>query len=281
MTALPPDPYLDLNGRLVRSSEARISPLGEGFLYGRGLFETIKVLDGQLAFFPEHVARLRRGAAELGLGAVPAETELRVRCARLLLANGLQQGSVKLVAFADAGSDGQLMLLREPTYGPAVYARGYRLQTVGEGPRAGGLGALKTLNYLRNLSAKRAAQAAGYDEPLFVAADGAALEGATSNVFAVKDGAIRTPPADGGILPGIARAQLLTLLRDRGAAEGRIDAEWLRGADEVFVTNSLLGVMPVSHLDQQRYDLDRNIVSRAAMAAWQVAERRSAESAGV
>jgi len=278
---LPADPYLDLNGRLLPSRQALISPLGEGFQYGRGLFETIKVLGGQPVFWREHLERLRRGAAELGLGALPDAAEWSARCRRLISANRAAHGSLKLIVFADTEGAGQLMVMRNPAYGPEVYARGFQIQTVAEGARTGGLSALKTMNYLRPISARRAAQAAGFDDALFIGADGAVLESASSNLFAVRDGAIRTPPATGKILPGIARAQLLARLRDPGVTEGPIDADWLRGADEVFVTNSLLGVMPVSRLDDRNFDLTRNPWTRAAMAAWAEWERESAASAGV
>jgi branched-subunit amino acid aminotransferase/4-amino-4-deoxychorismate lyase len=266
------DPQVDLNGRLLRAAAAGISPLSEGFLYGRGLFETIKVAGGRPIFFAEHAERLRRGALALGLVVRSGTAGLLARCLAVIAANRLEDGAVKLVAFQGLGGVDELILPRAVGPGPDAAARGFRLQTMAGAAQEGGFGPLKTLNYLRQIGAKRAAQAAGFDEPILFGADGALLEGATTNVFVVRSGRAATPALDGRVLPGIVRAKVLEL---GSAAEGRVDANDLRAADEVFVTNSLVGVMPVAQVDERRYDLGRNPVTRAAIAALRELERRS------
>lgn len=268
-------PYIGLNGELVAGAAARISPLSDGFQYGHGVFETIRILRGLPAFFPDHVDRLRRSAAELGLSVAASPEDLRSRCARVIAANGASDGSLKIVVFQDSGATGELIVTRDRVYSPERYARGFALKTVEDGWRAGALHSVKTLNYLKNITARRAAEAEGFDDVLFVGADGTVLECAGSNVFVVAGGRVLTPPLTGAILPGIARGRVIALLPAAQVREQAIAAALLYAADEIFVTNSLMGVMPVSRIDQQVYDLNRNPVTRAAAAAFQTAESES------
>jgi branched-subunit amino acid aminotransferase/4-amino-4-deoxychorismate lyase len=268
---------VSLDGRLLPAGEARISPLGEGFLYGAGVFETIKVIGGRPAFFAGHAARLRRGAAELGLRPADSDAGLRSRCMALIGANGLADGSLKIVVYEDAGSTGELLTAGTGGYPPEAFARGFKLRTVADGRRAGRVPGLKSLNYLRNLSAKREAQAIGFDEPLFIGEDGSALEGATTNVFCVKAGEVATPRLALGILPGIVRGVLLGLGSDPRIREGAVTLESLLTADEIFVTNSLLGVMPVCQLDSHRLDIGRAPVTRTIAGELRDRELQSLE----
>jgi branched-subunit amino acid aminotransferase/4-amino-4-deoxychorismate lyase len=265
--------HVVLNGRLLDASEARISPLGDGFMFGLGLFETIKVLAGRPVFFADHFERLQRSAGVVGLPFTAAADELRNRCERCLSANGLGEGSLKIVIFRDTDGSGELIATREKRYASEHYERGFALKTFPGGQREGTLFSLKTVNYLGNLQARQAAQAAGGDEALFIDSAGRLLEGATCNVFVVKGGEVLTPRLDGRILPGVARSRVLQLLKN--GLECAVPTQLLPGADEVFVTNALLGVMPVALVDQQRYDLNRNPVTKALAEAYQKLQLQS------
>ncbi|HXA79961.1 MAG TPA: aminotransferase class IV [Opitutaceae bacterium] len=274
-TNCPRQRYVILNGRLLDAGEARISPLGDGFMFGLGLFETIKVLNGRPVFFSDHFERLRRSAGELSLPFTATADELRTRCEQCVSANGLGEGSLKIVVFQDMDGPGELIATREKSYLPEHYERGFALKTFPAGQREGKLFGLKTVNYLGNLQAKQAAVAAGCDEALFIDSAGQILEGSTSNVFVVKGGEVLTPPLDGRILPGIARSRVLQLLKN--GRECAVPSQSLSDADEVFVTNALLGVMPVSAVDQQRYDLNHNPVTKALMEAYRRLQLQSVE----
>ena len=258
--------HVILNGRLLDAVEARISPLSDGFMFGLGLFETIKVLRGRPVFFEDHFERLRRSAGELGLSFTTSPDELRARCERCLAANGLDDGSLKVVVFQDTDGPGELIATRKSAYLPEHYERGFALKTFSGGQREGKLFGLKTVNYLGNLQAKQAAKTAGCDEALFIDSAGLILEGSTSNIFAVKGGEVLTPPLDGRILPGIARNRVLQLLKN--VRECAVSVKRLAEADEVFVTNALLGVMPVAAVEQQRYDLNSNPITKSLMEAY-------------
>jgi branched-subunit amino acid aminotransferase/4-amino-4-deoxychorismate lyase len=268
-------PHVILNGRLPDAGEARISPLSDGFMFGLGLFETIKVLNGRPVLFSDHFERLRRSVDKLGLTFTASAGEMRARCEQCVSANGLGEGSLKIVVFQDTDGPGELIVAREKTYLAEHYDRGFALKTFPGGQREGTLFGLKTLSYLGNLQAKQVAKEAGCDEALFIDSAGQVLEGSTSNVFVVKGGEVFTPPLDGRILPGIARQRVLQLLKT--GRECAISAKQFAGADEVFVTNALLGVMPVSAVDQQRYDLNHNPVTKSLMEGYRRLQLQSVE----
>jgi branched-subunit amino acid aminotransferase/4-amino-4-deoxychorismate lyase len=277
MTPMPTTPKMKnrvmLNGRVLASSRARISPLGEGFMYGRGLFETIRVLGGRPVFLREHLARLRRGAGALHLPPRGSDRSLAARCSALIAATGLGDGVLKIVLFQDERETGELILARPAGYGPSTYARGFRLTAVPDARAPGSVSGFKTLNYLGNSVARRKALAGGFDEALFVDGAGRVLEGSGTNVFAVEGAQLLTPPLRAGILPGIARMQVLRL---RAGRESRLTLKRLLGASEVFVTNAIVGIMPVSQIGRHRFDLDRNPVTRALQRAYRAAQSRSA-----
>ncbi|HLP08761.1 MAG TPA: aminodeoxychorismate synthase component I [Opitutaceae bacterium] len=259
---------------LVEAADLRVSPLGDGFMFAHGLFETVRALGGRPAFLDRHVARLQCGARRLGVELPTEVQEWRERLARLAHANGLGDGSFKLVRFRDVGATAEFAVARGGGYAAAQYARGFRVRLAPE-PRAGGMHGVKSLAYLENLLARRAAQADGFDEVVFADAAGALLEGAATNVFAVVAGRVITSPL-GAILPGVARGVVLEICGAR-AEEHPLTRELVAAAEELFLTNALLGVMPVAEFDGRRFDVGRASVTRELAAEF---FRRQRESAG-
>jgi branched-subunit amino acid aminotransferase/4-amino-4-deoxychorismate lyase len=261
-----------LDNVLLPASSARVSVMSEGFLYGHGVFETIHVRDGLAAFLPQHHARLTASARDLDLSyAVPVDT-LRERIQRVITANTLTSGSIKVLLFNNGETTGELILIRTFAYPPEAYERGFRLQTIFTGERTGGLSGHKTTNYLTNIRAKRAAQAARFDEPLFLTPAGLVIEGATTNIFTVRHGVVHTPSLACGPLPGIARSVILAHVGAR-ARETLITHTELNEADELFVTSSLLGVMPVTQVDDRK--LSTGPVTRELARVFNELETRS------
>ncbi len=260
-------PFASINGVLTPAAALMVSPLGAGFMFGEGIFETLRVRDSRPLRLPAHHARYASSAAALGAPPGSAAEELGRRCAEVISANALKDGSLKVLLFQDVAGWSELIFARSAGYPAARYAAGFRLMTVPGAARVDPLHALKTMNYLANLRARRLAQAAGFDEALFVDPRGQVLEGAMTNLFVVKDGAVRTPPRASGILPGVMRDAVLQHLGSAAAVEQSVTLGDLQRADEVFVTNALLGVMPVTQVDATTYALDRNPVTRALMAA--------------
>lgn len=257
-------PLAVFNGSVVATNDVKVSVLGDGFMFGHGLFETIKVVAGQPVVLEEHVARLGQSAVALGLVFDGKLERIRALCREVIAENRLVDGNLKIIVFQDGGGAGEIVLARSGLYPKETYARGFRLtvETVMGRPT---LAAHKTLNYFENIAAKRRAAAKDFDEPVFIDAAGEVFEGATTNLFIVKSGRAYTPPTDGRILPGVTRSRVLRQLGVR-ALQRPISWQQLREADEVFVTNALLGAMPVAEVDGVLFDPTKNPVTRELMS---------------
>jgi branched-subunit amino acid aminotransferase/4-amino-4-deoxychorismate lyase len=261
-----------LDNALLPAASATVPATSEGFLYGHGVFETLKVLDGRPAWTAQHHARLSASAHTLDLAYTVDLPSFRERLQRVITANAMTHGSAKVVLFNNGDTTGELITTKPNPYPAEAYARGFGLKTVFTGERTGVLTAYKTLNYLANIRAKRAALAAGFDEALFITPAGIVIEGATTNIFAVRDGLVFTPPLASGPLPGIARAEVLALLGPARFRETLLTTSDLHHASELFVTNALLGIMPVSRLDDRAFNLDHAPVTHSLLSAYRLRE---------
>jgi branched-subunit amino acid aminotransferase/4-amino-4-deoxychorismate lyase len=264
-----------LDGVLMPAASAMVPATSEGFLYGHGIFETVKIQGGRPAFLAQHHARLTASAHTLDLPCATDLPSLRDQLHRVITANALSDGSSKIVLFNNGDSTSLLITTKANPYPAEAYARGFRLKTVFTGERTGVLTAYKTLNYLANIRAKRAALAAGFDEALFITPAGIVIEGATTNIFAVRDGMVFTPPLASGPLPGIARAEVLGLLGAERSRETLLTTSDLHHASEIFVTNALLGIMPVSQLDDRVLDLNHSPVTQTLISSYKLRETQS------
>jgi branched-subunit amino acid aminotransferase/4-amino-4-deoxychorismate lyase len=225
-----------------------------GFTLGDGLFETLLWEDGELAFWPEHFARLERGCATLGL---PAPEEAAALEAVLAAAESLGEtrGAVRLTLTAGSGGRG-LDRPAKPgvrlvaTAAPAALTIGPASLVTSTIRRNGGSPAsrLKTLSYMDNVLARREAIAGGADEALMLNTDGDVACAAAANLFWLKDGVLHTPALDCGVLDGVIRGRLL-VRSSVPVREVRMGLQEVRTADAVYLTNSLIGLRPVSRLD--------------------------------
>jgi branched-subunit amino acid aminotransferase/4-amino-4-deoxychorismate lyase len=260
-------PVVSLDGEWVNASHVRISPLGDGFMFGRGVFETIRVLSGRPVFVQAHLARISRSAAAVGLQWEPVLADVAARCEELVRLNELSEGSLKLVVFADVDGVSELMVARDFVYPEAAYSNGFSVAVTRTEsctlmrPAAAGH---KVTSYLKNLLARETARGQGHDETLFVGAADQVIEGSASNVFIVRNGEVLTPPVEAGVLPGIVRAEILKRCGGRVREQNFTLAE-LKSADEVFLTNALMGVMPVRRVDDRTYAVDGYVVTPELM----------------
>jgi branched-subunit amino acid aminotransferase/4-amino-4-deoxychorismate lyase len=175
----------------------------------------------------------------------------------------MSEGSLKVIVGLEDRGWTEVILARATRYGPERYAAGFRLQPVTCGARSAERDGWKTLYRPHHDNARTRAEAAGCDEALWVGPGGRVLEGSVTNIFVVRDGRVSTPPLAAGILPGVVRARVIRLA---AAAERDIALDELRNAHEVFVTNALLGLMPVAQIGATPFDLAANPVTRSLMA---------------
>lgn len=257
---------LSLNGRLVRPDEASVPALDRGLLYGDGVFEVLRAYDGAAFALDAHLDRLSASAQRIGMVLPVPLSQLRVEVTEALATAGLTDAHVRVLVTRGAGDlgvapahthDATRMVVVTPLASSSrnTYAQGIRAIVArapwlaAPGPTAGA----KTLNYLANIVWAREAQSRGAGEALIVGHDDALLEGATSNVFLVCDGALTTPPLDAGILGGITRATVLSVASSVGvvARECALTLADLLRADEVFVTSSVRELVPVVRVDDR------------------------------
>ena len=243
-----------VNGALVPPEQAAISPLDRGFLYGEGLFETMRAYRGRVFRLSQHLDRLFAGAQELDL--IPPPREYMTKAVEEALAAGsLTDASVRLTVTPGIDGDSPtLVVLVRPLAlpPPERYQHGCLAVSVPAAQVAAtSLRRVKSLNYLDKLLAHRAAVQKGAQEAILVDPDGCVVEGAMRNLFAVIDGALVTPPLTRGFLPGITRATVLEIAQQQSlpCAERDLPLTELYTADEAFLTSSLAEILPIASVD--------------------------------
>jgi branched-chain amino acid aminotransferase len=260
--------HVYLNDRLVPRAEALVSVFDHGFLYGDGVYETMRAYDSVIFMLDEHLMRLRRSASMIGL-AVPLDTEqIKDAVYDTMSANSLNNAYVRLTVsrgYGPIGLDPDLckapsfVVIAEEMkeYPKAYYERG--ISAIISGTKRNLRDAInpqiKSLNFLNNILAKIEAKKAGAYEAIMVNVAGHIAEGTISNVFFYRDDVLCTPSVECGILDGITRNIVLDLAVREGlmVKEGEFTTDALSAAAEVFITNTTMEVMPVNQIGTVRY----------------------------
>jgi 4-amino-4-deoxychorismate lyase len=238
-----------------------VSALERGLHFGDGLFETIACEGGRPRFLELHLRRLAAGCARLGLEAPAAATlraelqQLAAPCGRAIIKVLLTRGAAAARGYAVTGFEQPTRIsLRYawPPEDPGLARAGVRVRIaalrLGENPALAGL---KHCNRLEQVLARREWTDTGIAEALMFSSSGALVSGTMSNVFMVRDAKLYTPRVDRCGVAGVMRQVVLAAAADAGiAAEERVlDSQELACAQEVFLTNALMGIRPVRELD--------------------------------
>jgi branched-chain amino acid aminotransferase len=271
-----------VGGQILPPESARVSVFDRGYLYGDSVYETLVTSGGRLFALSEHMDRLERSAHLLGIALAPtARAEIEAAVHATVAAAGNPESRVRIIisrgegvwgdldpAAADransptpgdpAGLASRLVVIAGPRGGPTqqMYADGVSVAIVSvqhQHPRTLDPAA-KSGNYLPGVLAVGEARRLGAYEAILCAADGGIAEGASSNVFVVKQGRVRTPAVAVGILAGITRGHVLALCRQAGIPAEEVaflPADELHSADEAFLTSAGRGVLPVTAVDGQ------------------------------
>lgn len=253
-----------LNGKLVPKEQAVVSVFDHGFLYGDGVFEGIRVYDGNVFRLEEHIARLYESAKTIDMR-IPMSSQEMIRATLdTVAANKKRDAYIRLVVSRGAGDLGiDPRKCSKPTvviivdsialYPQEIYDRGIDLVTASHrripmeclDPR------IKSLNYLNNILGKIEAVRAGVPEALMLNHHGLVAECTADNIFMVKNGTVKTPDLMQGALGGITRQAVVDLAIEAGleVRETVLALHDLYNADECFLTGTGAEIVPVINID--------------------------------
>jgi branched-chain amino acid aminotransferase len=256
--------WIYLNDQFVPKDEAVVSVFDHGFLYGDGVFETMRTYHGKVLLLTDHLARLERSAATLGLSLPVSREQLADLVREARTRNRLQEAYLRVTVSRGPGEIGldpalckapTLVIIAKPfqPYPDSFYTHGVSvvIATTRRNSPEAIPPHVKSLNYLNNILAKMEATAAGAHEALLLNRHNEVTEGTTSNVFVVREGRLRTPAIDCGILAGLTRGVILKVAHTLGieTEETRLTVNDLYDADECLLTNTTQEVLPVTQVD--------------------------------
>jgi len=258
--------YIFINGSFITESKARISVEDAGFLYGDGVFESIRSYYGNPFKLEEHLDRLFSSLEFLKYNLHFDKAYIKSAIFELLLKNRLSQEDAYIKIIITRSKYGQrfhydfkikpdLIIIAKKMlhYSDEYYINGVKIisSDLKRSAKGNDLNKYKLLNYFENIYVRNEAYSKQCFEGIFTTGDGLILECSMSNIFYVKNGKIFTPPLDQDILPGITRQAIINLCKenDLKISESIVSYAEIVKADEVFLTNSLMEIMPVKEID--------------------------------
>jgi len=259
--------FASVNGVVTPAAEARISVLDNGFTFGDSVYETLRTYGGRPFHLGRHLSRLRQSAERLAIPVPLEDAEFGERIDAVLSRAGNEESYIRLIVSRGVGDisyrfervAGPTVVVAVKPYEPLperYYTEGVEvmISSVRRNHRQALDPAIKSGNLINNILAVREAQAKGAVEPIMLNQDGDVAEGASCNVFLVRQGGLLTPPLEAGILPGVTRGLVLEIARSLSlrSREETVRVEDLLSADEAFITSTLKECCPVRAIDGRR-----------------------------
>jgi branched-subunit amino acid aminotransferase/4-amino-4-deoxychorismate lyase len=251
--------YFD--GKITDLKHAAISVSNPGVLHGVGLFETLRTYEGKPFRLDQHIERMKNSAEQLHIPVENVIEKILQAIEQVLEANHLKNARVRFtVAPPNSWDEKQQAILLVAAqqltgYPPELYEMGMTVYVCNQYRQSSNdpLAGHKTTSYFPRLIALREAQQKQCGEALWFTPDNLLAEGCISNIFMVKNKQLRTPPIDTPILPGITRAVVLELAKqnDFPVNQKPCTIDQLLDADEVFLTNSIMEIMPVTRIEKR------------------------------
>lgn len=249
-----------LNGSLTPREQAKISVNDQGFLYGFGLFQTVRAYNGRMFLLDRHIKRLLEAAKVIGLADKIKDIDLMKACTDTLAANKLKEARVRFTVtngenealpWADAGGKPTVVVTATP-YTPmpeTKYNEGFKVGIASAARcKQSVFSSIKSINYLLNVAARMEATSKGWDETILLNNAGDIAEAGSSNMFFVDGDKLITPSAESGIIPGVTRELIMEMAAGMGISvkEGEVGYSIIKKSKEIFLTNALIEVMPVT-----------------------------------
>jgi len=261
---LSEEQWIFLGGEFVTKENAKISVYDHGFLYGDGVFEGIRVYDGNIFRLKEHLDRLYNSAKSIMLDVPYTREELTDIIVETVKKNGYTDAYIRVVISRGTGDLGldpancsraQTVVIVEPLsiYPKEMYESGLEIITVATRRNRPDVldPKIKSLNYLNNILVKLEANLAGVSEALMLNDEGYVAEGSADNIFIVKGNTLKTPPGYLGALEGITRNAIIEIATELGydVKEVPFTRHDVYVADEVFLTGTAAEVIAVVKVD--------------------------------
>jgi len=259
------DELIYINGKFLPRGEAKVSVLDHGFLYGNGVFETMRAYKGKVFMVDKHVERLFRSADAVYLNMIMSKIEIKRAIEDTVKANKLKDAYIRITISRGEGEPGlDPDLCQSPTvvvyakefkhYPEEWYREGIKIAVTSIKKIAPDYikSPLKACNYyLPNFFAKKEAKEKNTVEGIMLTEDGYIAEGTVSNIFIVSKGVLTTPPADSDVLDGVTREIVIQIAKDNNILfkEEKFRKDELVKADECFLTNTTFEIMPVKEVD--------------------------------
>ncbi len=258
--------FIFLNGKIIPETDGNISSGDRGFLYGDGIFETFRSYGRTPFKLDEHIERMRHSAKRLMIAFEYTNTEIAETIKTLTDKNNIQDAYIRITLSRGEGSGALQMsdslrstiLIQVKTFTPydmKLYDEGMSL-AVSDCRRSTScpISRHKSTNLLKSILLKEEANKKATHETIILNTDGYVAECIVSNIFMISGGSVITPSLDTNILPGITRRTVLDICKESSIPTGeeRFKVETLLNADEVFITNSLMEIIPVSKIDDYK-----------------------------
>lgn len=261
-----------LNGEFMPMSEAKISPMDRGFLFGDGIYEVIPSYSGKLIGFKPHMQRLQSGLHAIGMEMPLTVAELKTVVERLILDNG--SGNLGIYMHVSRGADTKRLHAYPVNVSQTVFAFSFEIpfepvadkqqtkcyKVVSAEDLRWKRCHIKSTSLLGNVLHFQQGQTAGVDETLLYDENGFLTEASACNVFIVINNTICTPPLSDQLLPGVTRGLLLDILKKDGQLkfeERAIHMDEVHNAQEIWLTSSSKEIAPVIELDGQAVGLGK------------------------
>lgn len=254
---------LYLNGKITSLSEANISILDRGLLYGDGVFESLRTFNRKPFQLEEHIKRLLRAAKSIRIRSLPSARQLKLAVLKTLATNKFKESYIKIIITRGevkghglspknvAGKPTVIVLVQpQKTYPKKIFSDGWKAIISNIVRPDLPTSKIKSLCYLDNILARIEAQKAGANEAFMLDERGNVVEGTISNIFLVKHGTIYTPSSDAPILLGLTRKLVKKLAKQAAfkVVEKAITPKELYTADECFITFSGAGIVPITRI---------------------------------
>lgn len=259
-------PKVWINGKFIDMVDARISIFDRGFLYGDGVFETMRSYAGVIFKLEEHLERLFGALGLLKIKAPHSKKYLTDAIYENLTVNGLKSANIRVsvtrgegilgIGYRDEFVPNTVIVAKElKEYPDWMYLKGISAKVVDVRQNEHSpVPKIKSLNFLNYILARQSAKEKGFDEAILMNTTNYIAEASTSNVFSVNRGRIVTPSLNSGVLPGITRGAIIKIAKRMrlDIEEDKVPYVELLDADEIFLTNSLVEILPVTKLDSKK-----------------------------